>query len=52
MPDQKQRVRFVVMRVIPQLRAAVYSGRLRAYDEDDEDVSLGNSAGTVGIAPR
>ena len=52
MPDQKQRMRFVVMRVIPQLRAAVYAGRLRAYDEDDDDVSLGNSAGTVGIAPR
>jgi LTXXQ motif family protein len=51
-PDQKERMRFVMM-VHPLLRAGVDTRRLRAYDEDDDDVSLSNSTrGTVGIAPR
>jgi hypothetical protein len=54
-PDQKERMRFV-MAVHPLLRAAVDTRRLRAYDEDDNDVTVlyfGNSpGGTQGLAPR
>ena len=53
-PDQKERLRFV-MAVHPLLRAAVDTRRLRAYDEDDNDVSVyffNSPGGTQWLAPR
>jgi hypothetical protein len=55
-PDQKDRLRFLIARVMPALRAAVDTRPLRTYDEDDSDVYVvyfGNSTGgTQGFAPR
>jgi hypothetical protein len=56
MPDQKQRMRFLVERVMPMLSAAVDTRRSETYDEDDNDVNAyfggPGTANTVGIAPR
>ena len=55
-PDQKERMRLLAARVMPVLSAAVDTRRMRAYDEDDNDVYVvyfGNSPGsTQGLAPR
>jgi len=55
-PDQKERMRLLAARVMPVLSAAVDARRMRAYDEDDNDVYVvyfGNAPGsTQGIAPR
>jgi hypothetical protein len=55
-PDQKERMRFLIARVMPVLSAAVDTRRLRTYDEDDNDVYVvyfGNSpGGTQGLTPR
>jgi cobalamin biosynthesis Mg chelatase CobN len=56
MPDQKQRMRFLVERVMPMLSAAVDTRRSETYDVDDNDVNAyfggPGTANTVGIAPR
>lgn len=53
MPDQKQRLRFVAMRVMPNvMRAAVDPGRLRGFDEGAATAERPVTTGTVGIAPR
>jgi hypothetical protein len=53
MPDQKQRLRFVVARVIPEvMRAAVEYGRLRGFDEGAGSTAGPGTSGTVGIGPR
>ncbi|HMA75502.1 MAG TPA: Spy/CpxP family protein refolding chaperone [Xanthobacteraceae bacterium] len=36
-PDQKQRMRLLAARVLPQLKDAVDSRRMATYDEDDDD---------------
>src|SRR5215472_2900850 len=36
-PDQKQRMRSLAARVLPQLKDAVDSRRMEVYDEDDDD---------------
>jgi hypothetical protein len=55
-PDQKERMRLLAARVMPVLSAALDTRRMRAYDEDDNDVYLvyfGNSPqGTQGLVPR
>jgi LTXXQ motif family protein len=55
-PDQKERMRFLVSRVIPVLSAAVDPRRSQDYDEDDPDMYLffGDSPGqgTIGFAPH
>ena len=49
-------MRLLAARVMPVLSAAVDTRRMRAYDEDDNDVYVvyfGNSPGsTQGLAPR
>jgi LTXXQ motif family protein len=54
MPDQKQRVRFLVERVMPGvMRAAMQEGRARGFDEGAAVSTAGPATGgTVGIAPR
>jgi hypothetical protein len=49
-PDQKERVRFVAQRVLPGLRVAVETGRLRGFNEGAYGGQ--GTGGTVGIAPR
>lgn len=54
-PDQKARMRFLAARVMPVLSAAVDTRRLKAYDEDDNDVHMYITTlpgGTVGLVPR
>jgi hypothetical protein len=54
MPDQRERMRFLVARVMPGLmRAAMQDGRVRGFDEGAVSTA-GPAAGgtTVGIAPR
>jgi hypothetical protein len=52
-PDQKERVRVLAQRVLPGLRVAAETGRLRGFDEGATRISAGQgTAGTVGIAPR
>jgi hypothetical protein len=55
-PEQKERMRLLAARVMPVLSAALDTRRMRAYDEDDNDVYVvyfGNSPqGTQGLAPR
>jgi LTXXQ motif family protein len=55
-PDQKERMRLIAARVMPMLSAAVEARRMRAYDEDDNDVYVGyfgnSPVGTQGLAPR
>ena len=52
-PDQKERVRYLAQNVLPGLRVAVETGRLRGFNEGAYR-SSGRQAtdGTVGIAPR
>ena len=51
-PDQKERVRFLAQRVIPGLRVAVETGRMRGFNEGAFRTEEPGTAGTVGIAPR
>jgi hypothetical protein len=55
-PDQTQRMRFLVSRMMPVLSAAVDTHRLETYDEDDNDVYVyvpgPGPGGTVGFAPQ
>jgi hypothetical protein len=52
-PDQKERVRFLAQRVLPGLRVAAETGRMRGFDEGAIRHSAGQgTASTVGIAPR
>jgi hypothetical protein len=53
-PDQKERVRFLAERLMPTLRVAVFTGRLRGFNEGASRNATGQTGGggTVGIAPR
>jgi len=51
-PDQKQRMRFVAENVLPALRVAVQTGRMRGFNEGASRTQQPGSGGTVGTAPR
>jgi hypothetical protein len=38
-PDQKQRLAFVVVRILPQLRVALDTRRMKVFDEQEEEPS-------------